>query len=57
MRVSVQNDFIYLSEREGWDEIGGAEGQGQADSLLNRQPNARLDIRTPASQLKPKADH
>ena len=27
---------------------GGAEGEGEADSLLSREPNARLDPRTMA---------
>jgi len=41
-----------LRERAG----GGAEGQGQADSTLSREPDAGLDPRTLGSRPEPKAD-
>ena len=42
-------DFIYFLEREtervrGW---GGAEGEGETDSPLSREPDAGLNSRTP----------
>jgi len=32
------------------------EGEGEADSLLSREPNVGLDPRTPRSQSELKAD-
>ena len=44
-------DFIYLRrERES------TEGEGEADSLLSREPDMGLDPRTLRSQPEPKAD-
>ena len=43
-------DFTYLFEREivyKWK--GEAEREGEADSLLSREPDAELDPRTPGS--------
>ena len=38
-------DFIYLTERA---QAGGmAEGEGEADFQLNREPNVELNPRTP----------
>ena len=40
--------FIYLFEREHkWG--AGTEGEGEADSLLSREPDAGLDPGTPGS--------
>ena len=51
--------FIWEWERESmfirawW---GGAEGEGEADSPLNREPNTGLDPRTSRSLPEPKTD-
>lgn len=37
-------DFIHLTERA--QAGGGSEGEGEAGSLLNREPDVRLDPRT-----------
>ena len=34
---------------------GGSEGEGEADALLSREPNAGLDPRTLRSWPEPKA--
>jgi len=39
----------YLFERETAQAGGGAEGKGEADSPLSREPNAGLHPRTPGS--------
>ena len=40
--------FIYLTESASEHEQGrGAEGEGEADSPLSREPDSRLDPRTP----------
>ena len=36
--------------------VGGAEGEGQADSPLSREPDAGLDPKTMRSRPEPKAD-
>ena len=39
--------FIYLFEREGEHEQGvELEAEGEADSLLSREPDVGLDLRT-----------
>ena len=38
---------IYLFEKDR--EYEPEEGEGEADSLLSREPSARLDLRTPRS--------
>ena len=45
--------FIRETEHK-WE--GGAEGEGEADSLLSREFNAGLDPRTLGSQCDLKAD-
>ena len=35
---------------------GGADGEGEADSPLSREPNVGLQSRTPRSQTELKAD-
>ena len=40
---------FYLFERERSPEGVGAEGEREADSPLSREPNMRLDPRTPGS--------
>ena len=40
-----------MREHKSWE---GAEGEGGADSPLNREPNVGLDPGTPGSQLEPK---
>ena len=47
-------DFLYLRERAGKGR--GVEGEGEADSLLSREPDAGLDPRTWDHDLSPKAD-
>ena len=37
-------------------ELGGAKEEGEAGSLLSREPNAGLDSRTLGSGSEPKAD-
>ena len=59
--VFVLKDFIYLFERDREREKeqewwGRTEGEGEADSLLRREPNVGLDPRTPGSWPEPKAD-
>ena len=52
-------DFIYFFDRERESAQAGerqAEGEGEADSPLSREPNARLDPRTLGSQPELKAD-
>ena len=57
-------DFIYLFERDGEWDGGGAEGEEEADSappspLLNREPgepNVGFDPRTPRSRPELKED-
>ena len=44
--------FIYLSKRENTSEGGGAEGEGEADSPLSREPNVRLNPRTQDHDLR-----
>ena len=41
-------DFMYLFESEREKELG-AEGEGEAGSLLSKEPSAGLDPRTPRS--------
>ena len=36
-------------EREGVQAGGGVEGEGEADSPLSRDPDVKLDPRTPGS--------
>ena len=54
--------FVYLRERERAHEQKreragtGVEGKGEADFLLNREPDAELDPRTPGSGPQQKAD-
>lgn len=40
-----KKDFIYLFEREQ-ARVEGAEGEGEVDTFLSREPNVRLDPRT-----------
>ena len=43
--------------RRGGAQAGGAgEGEGEAGSLLSREPNAGLYPRTPGSRPEPEAD-
>ena len=35
---------------------GGAKGEGEADSLLSKEPDAGLHLRTPSSRPELKAD-
>ena len=45
MRIPfLKKDFIYLIEGELQQE--GAEGMGEVDSLLNKEPNVGLNLRT-----------
>ena len=46
--------FIYL--RESIQAVEMAEGEGEAGSLLSREPDAGLDPRTLGSRPEPKAD-
>lgn len=54
--------FVYLTEKEteSTQECtgrgGGAEGQGEGDSLLRREPHMGLDPGMPGSSAEPKAD-
>ena len=46
-----------MRERERENEHGqGVEGDGEADTLLSRNPDAGLDPRTPGPRPEPKAD-
>ena len=45
-------DCIYLREGEGTE----GDGEGEADSLLSREPDAGLNPGTPGSRPEPKAD-
>ena len=55
--LKIFKKFIYLRDSErmrvsmgGHEQGGGAEGEGEADSLLSREPDtAGLDSRTPGS--------
>ena len=38
--------FIYLRWRDSTQVGGGAEGEGEADSPLSKEPYAGLDLRT-----------
>ena len=38
------------------EQMGGSEEEGEADSSLSREPNARVDPRTPRSCPELKAD-
>ena len=57
-------DFIYFiiwerkkrSMRGGAGRVAEGEGEGEADSLLSREPNAGLDARTLGPWPEPKAD-
>ena len=48
--IFFKKDFIYLfereRERESMSREGGAEREGEADSLLSREPDVGLDPRT-----------
>ena len=50
--------FIYEKERESEHElgVGGAKGEGEADSPLSKESSARLGPRAPRSWPEPKAD-
>ena len=49
--------YLFEREREHAQAGEGAEREGDADSLLSREPNnAGLDPRIPRSHLEPKAD-
>ena len=55
MRIPfLKKDFIYLIEGELQQE--GAEGMGEVDSLLNKEPNVGLNLRTLRSWPELKAD-
>ena len=41
--------FVHLTEREHKPGEWQEEGEGEADSLLSREPNAGLDPGTPGS--------
>ena len=47
-----KKDLIYLRERET-EQVnmsgGRVEGEGEADSLLSREPDIGLNLRTPGS--------
>ena len=47
--------FIYLTERERAQAGGAAEGEGEADFLLSREPDVGLDLKTLRSWPEPKA--
>ena len=51
MHTHFKKYFIYLFDRESKHRQTEqqAEGEGEADSLLSREPNAGLDPRTPGS--------
>ena len=50
MLYLFKKGFIYLFERMSEHEQGGvAEGEGEADSPLNREPDVGLSPRTPRS--------
>ena len=44
---SFFKDFVYLYDRERAHAGGIAEGDGEADSALRREPNIGLDPRAP----------
>ena len=47
--LNIENFFFlrfYLFERESTSRVEGEELEGQADSLLSREPNTGLDPRT-----------
>ena len=48
---SFLKDFIYL-----FDRGGGAEGEGEANTWMSREPDVGLDPRTPGSHPELKAD-
>ena len=48
--------FYLFIERERAQAWGEVEGEGEADSLLSREPDTGLDPRTPGSRPEPKVD-
>ena len=51
-----KKDFIYLREREReHKQEGGRDGEGEAESLLNRNPDMGLNPRTLGSRPELKA--
>ena len=53
-------NFIYLFERQIATEVAREHewgGEGEADSPLSRDPNARLDSRTPGRQTLHRLSH
>ena len=48
----IKKDCLSISEqaRESAQARGGAEGKGEAGSPLGREPNTRLDPKTPGPQ-------
>ena len=52
----IIKDCIYLRKKECKQGKQQAEGKGEADSALSREPHVGLDPRTPGSWPEPEAD-
>lgn len=59
IRVStlrIKKKYLFIGERENKGESTSEQGEGDADSPISRDPNMRLDVRTPGLGPEPKVD-